>query len=67
MFFYSLLAINSHTRSNSEVKLDQDRLFLADELGWVTGGTACKMVLSDFKTVSGANFEGSLASLDPGT
>ena len=29
----------SHTRSNSEVRLDQDRL-LADGLGWVTVGTA---------------------------
>ena len=62
------MAINSHTRSNSEVKLDQDRLFLADELGWVTvQGTACGVVLSDFETVFRADFEDAVPPLHPGT
>ena len=61
------MAINSHTRSDSEVKLDQDRLFLADELGWVTVGTACGVVLSDFETVFRTDFEDAVPPLHPGT
>ena len=61
------MAINSHTRSDSEVKLDQDRLFLADELGWVTVGTACGVVLSDLNTVFWADFEDANSPLHLGT